>query len=855
MNKKTSSVLAAALLLGLASCSDENPWAGEAGQGAIRLTLTADGNIRKAAPSTKADGEAEGGSDLFEKPSVEDFSIHLTHSDGTFKEYPTLGDFKNVGSFKTGAYTLRAFYGRLEDQGFEKPFMEGVETVNVLEGRTAEVAVHAKVANSLVSVKYTDEFKEYLSDYSTTIQSSGYEPVKFESSETRPAFVAPGEVTVTVSFTNPQGQSVTIQPSSFTARPGVHHVLTYNVSNGSSGDMQLGVMIDDNLEVDEVIIDLTEELFTAPGPEVNPKGFEAGGKIEYLAGDASESQYRFNVISHGGLAGVTMTLASNNGYVPEFGSPIELMEATETQQSQLKALGFDIKGLYRNPDRMAIVDFTNLTKHLAAGEYVLTMQAKDKLTRSCEPVAVTINAVEPTLEATPLGALAGLNMGSVLVEYNGANPKEDITFKAQNRNGMYVDAPVQSVAEATRYRSVESKSYNFSIKLPDTDREKIPVKVYLRGQEKQQIELEVSEPSYTLEADAFAKKALIKVVPEDPDYTVLLTENMKLFVVGDAQTKVTERDGENGLIMLEGLNPETSYTVKGTLLNQLPSGAPSTVFTTEAVADVPNGDFSLHHTTIDSGKILAGGVYTYKAMGITGRYQNRSYIVVDTPDYWDNVNNITCNLNSVVKNTWFMVPSTLEETEGEVKIRTVGYNDGECTIPMGTASTLKYFSPVAPEIDQFKVKAGELSYGTEGNGKTFTSRPSSLTFDYKFDSKNGESAEAKVILYSGGKEIGRGTMAINDASGKANVIVNYGRGVNFFNSKATTIAVVFKSTNASDPYIYIPEGDELNDNSAIAPNTNGSLNQNNWGETLEANSYKSLATGSTLTVSNVKLNY
>ncbi len=74
-------------------------------------------------------------------------------------------------------------------------------------------------------------------------------------------------------------------------------------------------------------------------------------------------------------------------------------------------------------------------------------------------------------------------------------------------------------------------------------------------------------------------------------------------------------------------------------------------------------------------------------------------------------------------------------------------------------------------------------------------------------------------------------------------------GYSEFGVKAAFIKVKFISSTASVPSINIPTGDSLNEYSL---NNVGNGLRNN---TLDANSYHALATGSVLTIDNVKLNY
>lgn len=831
---------------------------GEGGQGAIILQLSADGKVTNALPQTKAEEETL----LFELPSVEDFSIRLEKTDGSFsKDYPTVEHFKKETGFPTGAYKLTALYGDPREMRFGIPAFYGSTDLVVLEGQTTAATVTATVAHALISIDYTDEFKNYLHDYSAEVHSDGYGYLAITEDAEGVACVVPGNVKIAVEFTNPQNQTVKLQPAEFEALAGHHYHIVMNVNGGEVGDAQLQITFDNSLTREEVLIDLTEELFTSPAPTVKAVGFDNNADLEFLSGEAPEGQLRFNVISHGGLKEVNLSLngtdASGKSFVPAFGNELNLVNAPANAQNQLAQLGIDCKGLFNNPDKMAIVDFSSLPGKMAPGSYEISLSAKDSYSRVSDPVTFRFTAVAPTLEATGLTAIAGLNEGTVSVSYNGSHPDTDITFKAQNKMGVWVDAKVLGIIESAKTRALPVNNYVFTIQLPDTEHSPMNVKVYLYGEEKQTVTLDIEQPQYSLSADGFAGKVLVKVSASD-EQLPLITANLNFFEEG---VKIADdrirRNVEDGFITISGFNPSesdanlNSYTLYSSFGSKVDSNSKSVGFTTEVASNLPNADFQSFSETINIPQINAGAPYEYSVWVFKGHYQNRSSIVINTPDEWDNVNSITCNYDgSSEKNTWYVVPSTLQTKAGEVVIRTVGYNPNGPALQEDVASTWGYYSKNHPTYDQLIARAGELSYGTESSkGKAFSSRPASMTFNYAYESRNGESARARVVVYSNGNVIGTGTADVNSASGQSTVSIKYVDDRNLFNKKATSIAVVFTSSTVATPYIYIPEGDELNDNPNPVPNAGS------WGASISANSYKSYASGSQLTISNVNLNY
>lgn len=88
---------------------------------------------------------------------------------------------------------MSAFYGSIDTEGFEKPFYLGESPVTVRDRENSPVEINCALANVKVTVEYSDAFKKYFADYSTTIHSSGGKDIKFSKTETRAAYVKPGK--------------------------------------------------------------------------------------------------------------------------------------------------------------------------------------------------------------------------------------------------------------------------------------------------------------------------------------------------------------------------------------------------------------------------------------------------------------------------------------------------------------------------------------------------------------------------------------------------------------------------------------------------------------------------------------
>lgn len=828
MNCKHHASLLLAALCGLASCSDDNPWLGAEGEGAIRLTLAADGSVEDAIPIVR-------GSDLFTVPEAADFSIRLEKKDGSYsRTFATVEEFAAQPGFPTGAYMLTAFYGNAEEQGFELPCFSGSTDLTVLEGRTTEVSVTATVSNSLVSISYTDAFKDYLSDYSVKLHTEGHSYVEVPGDETRPAFVAPGEVNLAVSFSNPQGQSVTVQPTSFAALPGHHYHITLDVNSGQVGQAQLTVIFDDSLETEDVVLDLTEELFTSKAPEIRAAGFTSGDDFEFLAGSAPESSLKFNVFAAGGMQQVMLTIASST-YTPPFGKEVNLVGASAEVRQQLEQLGIDVKGIFSNPDRMAVVDISRLPAALPAGRYEISLVAKDNFTRISEPVTVSFTSVAPSLEVTPLSAVYGINSASMEVAYNGSHPQEDITFKALNKYGNYVDAEVTSVSEVTRTRSIATRNYIFNIRLADTDRAEIPVKVYLYGKEVKTVKVPVEMPQYSLQTDAMANAVMVKVDADEAQRAVIV-ENLRFFNGNSAiEPSGISRYPEAGIVVVGGLAPATQYALQATILPTLDSSAIKLDFTTEAAAQVPNGDFEQLSVTYDNKTITQGGAYTRTLIGPSAH--NTQNFTISEPAGWSSNNALTCNLGAATVNSWFVCPAVFNTSlswsstthkfspgfggetstpdayvfsaksgDNAMVVRSVGWsaNGTEPAVDKKTAGPSGYYSSKIPSA--FNRAAGSLSLGSDASaGAAFSTRPTMLKGYYIYTRDAGDLSDEGVVtvaVMSGGEVIATATKRLAPASGYTlfSLPLEYDA-AKVFGKKATALRISFSSSGKSSPSV------------------------------------------------------
>lgn len=806
--------------LGLAACSEDNPWMNSDGEGGILPLVNADSHVKDAIP-TRATAMT---------PDVQEFGLKLTKADGQFtKTWDRLADFDEKQGFRSGEYTLEAFYGSIDEEGFEKPCYKGAAQVVVKPGEQTEVAVTATLANSMVSIDYTDAFKNYFADYQTSLHSEGYGYNELPKDCPDPMYVAPGKVQISVAFTKPNGQSATVQPAEFTAEARHHYHVTLDCNNGNVGDAQLIVTFDDTVDQEEVIVDLSDELLNMPEPEVTPQGFTDGQTLQLIEHSPADSPMKFTAYVPAGIQAATFTVNSDS-YTPPFGREVDLASADGAVQSQLAAAGVKVLGLFKNPDKLATVDFSGLIEQLPAGTHTITLQMKDRLTRVNAPVSVTV--VNAPLELSFLSAPVcpfGSTSATVNISYNGTDPRRDITVQGLNDDGVWVDCPVTSAAvtnaKARKSRSdaFPSKAYALGVTVPVTTRD-IQVRIYYKGVQKA---TGVIKRGYAVEANAFARHAILTVKTNKE--SIASTVNSLRVYDGEKELgsgNIT-RDPANGTVTITNLKGSTRYHLYFTTASSGSSFTDADVaFTTEAEAQVENAGMENWYSE---------KVHSQKTLGI-GEDIYRWFPNAQGSNYWG-TRNATTTGQSTGTTCYYTSFSGTINSGNAAEISTLGWGKG---VTFGGAND-------KPQVTAGMLFMGSHSYsGSETTfepsketfdyGRSFTSRPTSLSFDYKFTSHNSEAFKAYVVIENraGGKttRLAYGELVSNtNVSNFTNTTIR----LNYSNLtlKATHAYIVFISSNAENPGVSKHQGSK----NAFKGNSDSKY------------------IGNVLTVDNIKFNY
>lgn len=149
----------------LVSCDDYRPTTDMDGKLLVSVDLDSDvvtsTQNKQAAPQSRGEAQAVSASDL---------SLKLTSEYASFsREWATAAEFSDPVSIPVGKYTLEAYYGALETEGFECPYYYGSSSLTIEENKTTPVSVTASLANTMVRVEMSDMFRNYFTDRKSVV--------------------------------------------------------------------------------------------------------------------------------------------------------------------------------------------------------------------------------------------------------------------------------------------------------------------------------------------------------------------------------------------------------------------------------------------------------------------------------------------------------------------------------------------------------------------------------------------------------------------------------------------------------------------------------------------------------------
>lgn len=717
------------------------------------------------------------------------------------------GECENV-ELRVGNYTVVADMGNPEVEGFDQPYYSGSKDIHLEKGDNVDVELECKLANSILKINYTDNFKKYFFTYSSYVSTSKGNTVEYVQDETRGAYLASGEVTVYVKAKKTGANEATLNVGKYTLNPQYEYALTLDVDVSKA---VMTVTFSEDINEEPISIDISDAALNANPPYMTGEGFENIGSV--VEGAGIDGNLRVIINAEAGIASCVM--ATTSAYLKEKGwsENTDLSSADEQTVSTIKGTGVELKG-FAGSNKMAYIDFTELLRTLPKDNPVdIKLTVTDKLNKTSDVFSFNVEAqdcmfsVYPTDEEAPfLGNECKVNV--TLLDGDANNIKFALTDGGAPLSVQNVSEPVEvdgvKQYTVTLYRTdgqFFKETFNISAEYL-TYSSKIDIPVYFG--------LEMDN----IENDVWAKRATVHLYNETVENITIQKKE------SDGNWVDVERIlNEDGRITAYDLSPDTKIALRAVKKSDNSKATNEIELKTWKAVSLPNGDMEYWTVGPDG---MEGHGDANSIFGVATSYKHTPYRswerwypytnIID--NHWDTLNEYTTSIgeeSEKINATWnkrwtrYVANSGTIRTTGKdgngALIRTVGWGDGN-TAAGTSANVINNITP------------GELYLGTYNSspqyGITFDGLPDGLRFYYKYVTKNADRYVLNIQMYSGNTLMIDQTLSAEEALPVNEWTEKYIPFV-YLNkqNEPTTLSIVFKSgtsTSKDDIRVFAPFG-------------------------------------------------
>lgn len=781
MNKVLIGLIGAAGAMLIASCADTfNPGGDSDRQGRVFPSV----NLDKSVVTSKSTPEAPA-SRAAEAVTADQMGIRLVRDAGGYeKTWDSLADFPTDELFPVGEYSFSAFYGSEEEQGFNKPYYYGECSLTVEENKAAQVQLTAQLANSMLTIAYSEAFAAYFTDYNTTL-TTAIGSVEYAADATEPVYLPAGEVSFAIAVTKPSGTKATLTPSPITLLPRHHYTVRFDVNNGNVETPVLEITWDEMLDQEVVEIDLSDDIINAPKPTIASEGFPVES---FIAGNAPEGARTLTVVAHGGLSSIVMTTTSPSLREQGWPAEMDLLAGDAAANAATAALGLATRGLSK-PGKMAQVILTDVLNHIAYVEdgnntTEFTFVARDKYNKESEPLTVSVDIEKLILVlSNPAAIVKGQTDFSCDLAYNGGDPEKAVTIQQSNTRGTWDNLPAT-------FTSVSRAVGTYLVEVTVDGEKDVKLRaVAADGTVSNELNVTHAEAPHALsidDRDSFAHSTKVTLI-DNPNYAEAAAAASRRIRksaadwAAKAQLQVST-DGKSFSNAANATLNGTTWTVSGLdadktyYFRAIVDGIPCIAQTarTEEILGIENS--GLEDWTSEK---KTSGLADVTVWSLGGN--------------WGTLNPLTTGFLSS-ESSYSAISSTAKEEAGRngacANIRSVGFD-----VKRNTAGT----------NDAKQFSQGELFLGTYNGspqyGIAFASRPSAIKFWYRYTPSNSaDKGYAEITVYdANGNVVATASKALDaiDSFSQQTVSLTYGDNA----EKAAKLSVIFRSTNAGTTYL------------------------------------------------------
>ena len=819
MNKFLLLICSCSLLIFNSCKQDENNLSTIGGY--IDIKLSADSNVL----------ESESRGVRSYTPDIGDFGLKVSKWSGEiFAQWDKFSDFRTTG-VPAGKYKVEAYYGDGEEEGFDALSYYGSSQVSTGSDEIVETSVVCTINKALVSISYTDSFKDYFKSYKGYISTSKGNKVVYEDGEERSAYFVPGELDVFLEVTRDGvADTVRLNPKTFKAAARTEYRLTMDVDAGTS---TLNIIFNDRpSDYKNVTINISDAVLNAEPPKFTLYGFESGKDLEILEHSEFAETLQAYLNAPAGIS--KCKLISNSAYLKSLGDnnwkdTLDLANLNAAEKNMVSGMELETIGLGERKDQIAVVNFNKFVSKLGCMAetnevHRFILAATDKLSKVSD--TIYFNVVTRSNQFAFAGPAEPVPYGSNSVEF-------DLTLEGVHDNVVFKEKSGDDFVEIdeSRISIVPNAEDNLKSKVvitfdPLFDTENAYEIQAEYGGKAINVSFTVDGPKLNLSAqdfDIWATKAYVTVSKSDDanEDINISQENIEIYQKTEDGTLVKMENVafEDGKFKIAGLGDPDSYpdnvsgveyTIRAAYKvdDNTKLYSNEITFKTEDKSQLPNCGFEdWNKVWIWTGSSVAGGdvpiysflpyknddkcwstnnEFTTAEVGSFSYYYVVYPAVVQFPSEWSASSKVGL-INEPCSGNF------------SAELSVIGHGEGStCTTGLlGNKLNCKLKTPGV-------LFTGYYEDGQEKLGREFLSRPFSMKFVYRFYSVNNEQASVliKIENRNGNEsiELGKGELIINEESlvnDSAEVIISY-KNVEL---KPTHIIVYFKSSTSDNPNI------------------------------------------------------
>lgn len=779
-------------VIGISGC---NPEEEASNLGGLNIDLSADFTITSV---TKAQVETKAG-----EPSLADFKIEIFDAKGNqlVRSWDSFADMPSVPLFPAGSYLLKASYGTQHKGAFETPYYEGVAPFSIAKHKNTNISVVCRIANVKMTLEYAEGFKKYFKDWSTKVASTG-DSLSFSKEETRSAYFEPGRIGMMLTLTKQNGTSFAFAPPAISTEAGKHYKVNLDVTEGGAGGMNLAISFDQSTEENPILINLDSPLMET-APYLTPTGFTPGQPVSFVEGTEYKPGSMYALLTaRKGIKSCVISTSSNE--LQKMGWPASIdLAAAGADLSALTALGFT----YTAGDQMAELDFSELISRLPSGSsapvlYILNIEATDKDGQRSQEFSLQLESLMPGFELfQPEDIKAGTSETTLTFELTEGDASKVIPQYLAY--GQWYDCEFVEPVASTGTQNV----YTCKVKMATViDQAQLRLSYNKGSRVSNQVTQKALPLVFEVEAPAeniWSNKVYLTIKSD-----VAGLDLSKFKVQRQGETGYLTTSVQNNTILLTGLKPGTTQN----LVVSIGASIVPISFATENPIQLSNANFEDWEEEVripdvfKGGKIWSGPIrdrYTIDPAKVT--------VSAQKPVGWSTVNSKTVSISGATKNTWCLVPSTLQSSgqnsTSAVCIRNTAWTDELINIPDNEKSYINEGKTVPPGYTSLHHSVGKVFLGsyTYTNSKEkyeegidFTSRPLKIKFDYKYSPTNSDTeAMLRFSILNGDTKLASQTVHLS----AQNDWTSYTVTIDYINQKkvATTLKLMFASSSlASD---------------------------------------------------------